>query len=57
MILAFTLIHVDRVVTAQAVIVSKSSTLVVQPLETAIVRSINVHEGEQVRPGRGPGAT
>jgi hemolysin D len=52
MILAFTLISVDRVVTAQAVVVSKSSTLVVQPLETAIVRSINVHEGEQVRPGQ-----
>jgi HlyD family secretion protein len=52
MILALTLISVDRVVTAQAVVVSKSSTLVVQPLETAIVRSINVHEGEQVRPGQ-----
>ena len=52
MILALTLIHVDRVVTAQAVVVSKSSTLVVQPLETAIVRSINVHEGELVRPGQ-----
>jgi HlyD family secretion protein len=52
MILALTLIHVDRVVTAQAVVVSKSSMLVVQPLETAIVRSINVHEGEQVRPGQ-----
>jgi hemolysin D len=52
LILALTLISVDRVVTAQAVVVSKSSTLVVQPLETAIVRSINVHEGEQVRPGQ-----
>jgi hemolysin D len=52
MILAFALIKIDRVVTAQAVIVSKSSTLVVQPLETAIVRSINVHEGELVRPGQ-----
>jgi hemolysin D len=51
MILALTLIHVDRVVTAQAVIVSKAPTLVVQPLDTAIVRSIDVHEGQLVRPG------
>ncbi len=39
-------------VTAQAVVVSKSSTLVVQPLDTSIIRSINVHEGEQVRSGQ-----
>ena len=34
MILALALIRVDRVVTAQAVVVSKSPTLVVQPLDT-----------------------
>ena len=50
-ILALVLIRVDRVVTAQAVVVSKSPTLVVQPLDTAIVRSINVHEGQLVRSG------
>jgi len=50
-ILTLVLIRVDRVVTAQAVIVSKSPTLVVQPLDTSIVRSINVHEGQEVRAG------
>ena len=50
-ILALVLIRVDRVVTAQAVVVSKSPTLVVQPLDQSIVRSINVHVGQLVRSG------
>jgi hemolysin D len=45
------LIPIDRVVTAQGKVVSKEPTLVVQPLETSIVRSINVAEGQSVRAG------
>src|SRR3954447_7753655 len=45
-------ISVDRVVTAQGVVVARSPTLVVQPLETAIVRSIEVHVGEAVHAGQ-----
>jgi hemolysin D len=43
---------VDRVVTARAIVVSRDSTLVVQPMETSIVRSIDVHEGEAVHAGQ-----
>jgi len=45
------LIPVDRVVTAQGKVVSQTPTLVVQPLETAIVRAIHVREGQFVRAG------
>ncbi|HET6609249.1 MAG TPA: HlyD family type I secretion periplasmic adaptor subunit [Rhodopila sp.] len=45
------IVKVDEVVTATGVIVAKSPTIVVQPLETAIVRSINVHVGETVHAG------
>ena len=51
LIAAAGLISVDRVVTAQGVVVSQSPTILVQPLETAIVRSIEVKEGQQVRAG------
>ena len=51
-VLALGLIHVDRVVSATARVVSKSSNIVVQPLETAIVRSIEVREGESVKAGQ-----
>jgi hemolysin D len=44
-------IQIDRVVTAPGRVVSKASTIVVQPLDTAIVRSIDVREGQQVRSG------
>jgi hemolysin D len=44
-------IPVDRVVTARGIVVSQSPTILVQPLDTAIVRSIDVHEGQQVRAG------
>jgi hemolysin D len=46
------LIPVDRVVTARGIVVSKAATILVQPLETAIVRSIDVHEGQHVQAGQ-----
>jgi hemolysin D len=45
------LIPIDQVVTARGIVVSQSPTVLVQPLETAIVRSINVREGQLVRAG------
>jgi hemolysin D len=51
-LIAIGTIHVDEVVTAQGQVVSKSPTLMVQPLDTSIVRSIDVHEGEQVHAGQ-----
>ncbi|QCO00384.1 HlyD family type I secretion periplasmic adaptor subunit (plasmid) [Azospirillum argentinense] len=44
-------VGVDRVVMAQGRVVSKSPTIVVQPLETSIIRSIDVHVGQTVRRG------
>src|SRR5215470_8437099 len=41
-LLALGLIKVDRVVTAQGKVVSRSATIVLQPLEASIVRSIDV---------------
>jgi hemolysin D len=46
------LIPVDQVVAAPEVVIAKSPNLVVQPLETAIVRAIDVHAGEQVHAGQ-----
>ena len=46
------LIPIDKVVSAAGRIVAKESTTVVQPLETAIVRTINVHEGDVVKKGQ-----
>ena len=51
-ILALGLIRIDQVVTAQGRVVSVSPTIVVQPLEAAIVRSIEVRAGESVRAGQ-----
>ncbi len=45
------LIPIDKVVSAQGKIVAEQATSVVQPLETAIVRSINVREGQSVKKG------
>src|ERR1700712_1829976 len=45
-------IEVDRVVTAAGVVVARSRTIVIQPLETAIVRSIDVHPGDVVHAGQ-----
>lgn len=52
MLVALGVIHVDRVVTSQARVVSKTATLVLQPLEASIVRSIDVHEGQEVHAGQ-----
>jgi HlyD family secretion protein len=46
------LIPIDRVVTARGIVVSQAPTILVQPLETAIVRSIEVREGQEVRAGQ-----
>ena len=48
---AAALIPIDKVVTAQGKVVAQSASSVVQPLETAIVRSIEVREGQTVRKG------
>ena len=52
LVAAMGLIPVDQVVTARGVVVSQSPTILVQPLETAIVRSIEVREGQQVQAGQ-----
>ncbi|HEY1941452.1 MAG TPA: HlyD family type I secretion periplasmic adaptor subunit [Roseiarcus sp.] len=46
------LIPIDQVVTARGIVVSQARNIRVQPLETAIVRSIDVREGEEVRQGQ-----
>jgi HlyD family secretion protein len=51
LIAASALIPIDQVVTARGIVVSRSPTILVQPLDTAIVRSIDVHEGQRVRAG------
>jgi len=43
--------QVDRVVTARGKLITVDPLMVVQPLETAVIRSINVGVGEQVRAG------
>jgi HlyD family secretion protein len=48
---AMGLIPIDRVVTAQGKVVSRQPSLVVQPLETSVVRSIDVTVGQSVRTG------
>jgi hemolysin D len=52
MIATMGMIPIDQVVTAHGIAVSKAPTILVQPLETAIVRSIDVHEGQQVKAGQ-----
>jgi hemolysin D len=49
---AMAIIKVDKVVTAQGKVIARSATMVVQPLETSIVRSIDVREGETVHAGQ-----
>jgi HlyD family secretion protein len=51
-IVAMWLIPIDQVVTTRGVVVSQSSKILVQPLETAIVRSIDVREGQEVHTGQ-----
>jgi hemolysin D len=45
-------VPLDRVVTTTGRIVPRSPNIVVQPLETAIIRSIDVREGEFVKKGQ-----
>ena len=45
------LISVDEVISARGEVISRTPTLVVQPLDTSIVRAINVHPGDQVKAG------
>lgn len=45
-------IPVDQVVITRGMVVSQSPNIVVQPLETAIVRSIEVREGQLVKAGQ-----
>jgi len=45
-------IPVDQVVTTRGMVVSQSPNIIVQPLETAIVRSIAVREGQLVKAGQ-----
>jgi hemolysin D len=45
-------IEVDRVVMTPGRVVAQQATLVVQPLEVSIVRSIEVREGDTVRAGQ-----
>jgi membrane fusion protein, hemolysin D len=51
-IVAASLLPLDRVVTTKGRIISKSPTLVVQPLDAAIVRSIEVRDGDTVHAGQ-----
>jgi HlyD family secretion protein len=48
---AMSLIPIDRVVTARGKVVSRAPMVVVQPLETSIVRAIDVTEGQSVHAG------
>ncbi|PYD64267.1 HlyD family type I secretion periplasmic adaptor subunit [Gluconacetobacter entanii] len=50
-LLVMTFLPLDRVVTTNGRLVAADGTLVVQPLETSIIRSINVHEGDIVHKG------
>ncbi|SHG45628.1 hypothetical protein [Bradyrhizobium erythrophlei] len=50
-VMAMGLIPIDRVVTAQGKVVSRVPLLVVQPLETSVVRSIDVTEAQSVHTG------
>src|SRR5262245_17853102 len=49
---AAALVPIDMVVTAPGRVVALQPTIVVQPLETAIVREINVREGQVVHAGQ-----
>ncbi len=45
-------LKLDRVVSAQGRVVSQSPTIVVQPLEISIIRSLNARAGQTVRRGQ-----
>ncbi|MBV1833835.1 HlyD family type I secretion periplasmic adaptor subunit [Novacetimonas pomaceti] len=50
-LLVMIFLPLDRVVTTNGRLVAADGTIVVQPLETSIIRSINVHEGDIVHKG------
>jgi HlyD family secretion protein len=52
MIVLMAIIKVDQVVVSRGIVVSEAPTILVQPLETAIVRSIEVQEGQRVTKGQ-----
>jgi hemolysin D len=52
LIVAAGFIPIDRVVTARGVVISQTPTILVQPLDTSIVRSIDVREGDVVSAGQ-----
>jgi len=45
------IVRVDRVVTSSGLVVARAPTIVVQPLEASILRSIEVHPGDVVHAG------
>src|SRR6202012_5972723 len=51
-ILAAATIKVDQVVASQGELIARLPTLVVQPFDTSIVRSIEIRVGEKVRAGQ-----
>lgn len=51
LVVVFGAIPVDRVVSSPGIILAQSPNVIVQPLETAIVRRILVHEGQHVKKG------
>ncbi len=50
-VVVFGVVPVDRLVSTSGVILAQSPNVIVQPLETAIVRKIYVHEGQMVKKG------
>ena len=52
MLAVMAVMKVDRVVVTQGKVISTASTRVMQPLDTSIVRSIEVRAGERVRAGQ-----
>lgn len=46
------IVKVDRVVTANGLVVARTPSVVVQPLEASILRSIDVHQGDVVHAGQ-----
>jgi HlyD family secretion protein len=50
--LAAALVPIDKVVTSAGKVTAVQNTIVVQPLETAIVREIDVQEGQVVKKGQ-----
>jgi HlyD family secretion protein len=52
LVIAISVIKVDKVVTAQGKVVSVQPTVMLQPLDTSIVRSIDVRAGDRVQAGQ-----